>query len=63
MAVSSQLCWFGLKELTAWLGDKIHRHGKFLTPSQLLHNAIGTDFDPNCYVDYLTRKFSALYHL
>ena len=52
-----------LSRITAWLGDRIHRHGRLLTPPQLLQNAIGADFDPTCYVDYLTRKFSALYNL
>lgn len=52
-----------LSRVTAWLGEKIHRHGCFLTPPQLLRNAIGTDFDPAYYVDYLTKKFSALYNL
>ena len=52
-----------LSRITGWLGDKIHRHGRLLTPPQLLRNAIGADFDPNCYVDYLIRKFTALYNL
>ena len=52
-----------LSRVTAWLGDKIHRHGRLLTPPQLLHNAIGQAFDPACYVNYLKRKFSALYNL
>ncbi len=52
-----------LSGVTAWLGEKIHRHGKFMTPPELLRNAIGTDFDPNCYVDYLVKKYSALYQL
>lgn len=52
-----------LSRVTAWLGEKIHRHGKLLTPPQLLKNAIGADFDPNCYVDYLTKKFTSLYNL
>ncbi|MDD6052158.1 MAG: carboxypeptidase M32 [Clostridiales bacterium] len=52
-----------LSRVTAWLGEKIHRHGCFLTPSQVLRNAIGTDFDPACYVDYLTEKFTGLYKL
>ncbi len=52
-----------LSGVTAWLGEKIHRHGKLMTPPELLRNAIGTDFDPNCYVDYLVKKYSALYQL
>ncbi len=52
-----------LTRITTWLGDKIHRHGRFLTPNQLLMNAIGKPFDPICYTDYLTSKFSDLYQL
>lgn len=52
-----------LFRITAWLGEKIHRHGRLLTPPHLLKNAIGQDFDPACYVNYLKRKFSALYSL
>ena len=52
-----------LNRVTNWLGEKIHRHGRLLTPPQLLKNAIGLDFDPHCYVDYLTRKFTQLYKL
>ncbi len=52
-----------LSRVTAWLGEKIHRHGSLLTPPQLLQSAIGAEFDPNCYVDYLTKKFSRLYNL
>ena len=52
-----------LSRITAWLGEKIHRHGRMMTPADLLHAAIGEAFDPHCYVDYLTRKFSSLYRL
>lgn len=52
-----------LSRITAWLGEKIHRHGRMLTPPQLLREAIGADFDPNCYVNYLTKKFTSLYAL
>lgn len=52
-----------LSPITAWLGEHIHRYGRLLKPAQLLENAMGAAFDPNCYVDYLTRKFSALYNL
>lgn len=52
-----------LSRVTAWLGEKIHRHGRMLTPNALLMNAIGQPFNPNCYVDYLTKKFTDLYKL
>ena len=52
-----------LSRITAWLGEKIHRHGRMLTPPALLQNAIGGPFDPECYVQYLTKKFTDLYKL
>lgn len=52
-----------LTPITAWLREKIHRHGRVLTPAQLLENAAGTAFDPACYTSYLTDKFSKLYNL
>ncbi|MBQ8654028.1 MAG: carboxypeptidase M32 [Clostridia bacterium] len=52
-----------LTPVTAWLGDKLHRYGKLLTPDKLLLNAMGEPFNPVCYTDYLTKKFSELYKL
>jgi len=52
-----------LSRVTAWLGEKIHRHGRALTPNALLLNAMGEAFNPQCYVDYLTKKFTELYRL
>lgn len=52
-----------LRPITAWLGEKIHRYGQLLTPSQLIENACGGPFDPHYFVDYLTEKYTALYNL
>ena len=52
-----------LSQVTAWLREKIHRHGSSLTPAQVLENACGAPFDPTYYTDYLTEKYSALYGL
>lgn len=52
-----------LRPVTAWLGEKIHRYGQLLLPGELLENACGAPFDPNCYVDYLKKKYGELYHL
>ena len=49
--------------VTAWLGERVHQHGRLLKPAQILERAIGEPFDPTCYTDYLTRKFTALYQL
>ncbi len=52
-----------LAPVTAWLVEKIHRHGLLLLPGQLLENACGAPFDPNRFVDYLKKKFGELYRL
>ncbi len=52
-----------LSRITAWLGEKIHRHGRMLTPAQLLTGALNAPFDPACYTAYLAKKFKALYRL
>ena len=52
-----------LRPITAWLGERIHQYGRLLKPADLLRNAIGTEFDPNCYVQYLTDKYKGLYRL
>ena len=52
-----------LAPITAWLAERIYRFGKVKTPGELLRNACGADFDPQFYVDYLTRKYTALYNL
>ncbi len=52
-----------LSRVTGWLGEKIHRHGRMLTPTQLLQNALSEPFDPGCYTAYLTKKFRSLYRL
>ncbi|MBQ8161337.1 MAG: carboxypeptidase M32 [Clostridia bacterium] len=52
-----------LTPVTAWLRERIHRHGKFLTPAEVLKNAGVAPFDPSKYTDYLKDKYRALYHL
>jgi len=51
-----------LTAVSAWLGEKIHRHGRLLEPADALKNACGS-FDPTAYTDYLVKKFTALYDL
>ena len=52
-----------LKPITAWLGEKIHHYGQLLTPDELVLNGCGGPFDPNCYVNYLKKKYGELYNL
>ena len=50
-----------LRPVTRWLGARIHRYGKLLTPAQLLESACGAPFEAQHYVDYLKQKFTDLY--
>ena len=47
--------------VTAWLGERIHRHGCLLKPKQLIENACGGAFDPKYYTEYLIDKYTKLY--
>ena len=44
-----------------WLTEHIYKFGCMYEPSELLEMCCGEKFDPSCYVDYLTAKFSAIY--
>jgi len=49
--------------LLSWLREKIHRFGKIYDPVDLLERATGEKPDPNYFVDYVIRKYSAVYGL
>ena len=51
-----------LTTVTGWLKEKIHRHASFLKPGALFRSVCG-EFDAGFYTDYLTEKYTALYHL
>ena len=51
-----------LTDIKEWLKEKIHRHASLYQPSVLFEKACGA-FDPSYYADYLTEKFTKLYHL
>ena len=51
-----------LSRITGWLQEKIHRHASLYRPGQLFEMACGK-FNPDFYVDYLTRKYTDLYQL
>jgi carboxypeptidase Taq len=46
--------------LAAWLGTHVHRHGRSLTPDEILQRATGTALDPCPYLADLTRKVDQL---
>ncbi|MDZ5471259.1 carboxypeptidase M32 [Bacillus sp. 31A1R] len=50
-------------KIQGWLKDKIHQHGKFLTPNELIVNATGEELNAQYLVDYLEEKYSKVYGL
>ena len=49
--------------LRAWLVDKVHRHGRLLSPPELIEQAVGGPLDPAPLLDHLSAKYRALYGL
>lgn len=51
-----------LTKVKAWLHEHIHRHAGLYQPTTLFEMACGK-FNPQYYTDYLTEKYTNLYHL
>lgn len=51
-----------LSQVTSWLREHFHRHASFYKPGELFESVCGK-FDSKYYTDYLTEKFTKLYHL
>jgi carboxypeptidase Taq len=49
--------------LRSWLREKIHRHGRTLTPPELIEQAVGGPLDPAPMLEHLSAKYGALYEL
>ncbi|GGK95062.1 carboxypeptidase M32 [Deinococcus radiotolerans] len=49
--------------LRAWLVERVHQHGRSLTPAELTVQATGRPLSADPYVAYLTRKYGEIYNL
>ena len=49
--------------LRVWLREKIHRHGRLLSPPELIEQAVGGPLDPAPMLEHLRAKYGALYGL
>jgi carboxypeptidase Taq len=52
-----------LSALRVWLRERIHRHGRLLTPPELVEQAVGGPLDPAPMLEHLRAKYGALYEL
>jgi carboxypeptidase Taq len=46
-----------------WLKENIHKYGRQFTPNELCQRVTGKALNEEPYLSYLTKKYSALYHL
>jgi carboxypeptidase Taq len=46
--------------INSWLCEKIYRHGRVLTPSEVIHNVSGKELDPSFLTVYLEEKFTRI---
>jgi carboxypeptidase Taq len=52
-----------LTKLKDWLGENIHRHGKLLTPAEILKSVTGEEINSGYLIDYLESKYKEIYNL
>ena len=52
-----------LGSLRVWLREKVHRHGRLLSPAELVEQAVGGPLDPAPMLEHLREKYGALYGL
>ena len=51
------------RALLAWLRDRVHRHGRKFTSTELLQRITGSPLTAEPYVTYLKQKYSEIYQL
>jgi len=49
--------------LLSWLRDRVHRHGRKLTPDELVERATGSPITAGPWIAYVREKFTGLYGL
>ena len=61
--VEQQIQGGDFNALTAWMREKVHRHGAKFKPQELVQRITGGKIDKEPYLRYLTRKYSDIYQL
>lgn len=59
--LETQLALGQIAGLMEWLRDNIHRHGRALSPGELVIRATGRKLDHQAFVRYANKKFTYLY--
>jgi len=61
--LEDQLSNGNFEVLNSWLRKNIHQMGRLLDADELLHQVTGKNLDCAAYLDYLGRKYRAIYKL
>ena len=61
--LEDQLSNGNFEVLNSWLRKNIHQMGRLLDADELLHQVTGKDLDCAAYLDYLGKKYRAIYKL
>ncbi len=61
--LDEQIAQGSFGELRGWLRDKIHRHGRKLTATELLQRATGEGLRADSWLAYVRSKFGEIYDL
>jgi len=61
--VGAQIQSGHFKAITAWMHEKVHRHGAKFKPQELVQRITGSKIDQEPYIRYLTSKYSEIYQL
>lgn len=59
--LNAQMARGDLTPLRKWLTEKLYRHGAKYYPSELVRMITGGGIDPRPYLNYLNRKYRAIY--
>ena len=62
-AINDELANGQVTALHQWLGEHIHKSGSKYDPAELISRATGNTLDPQPFIQYTTKKFSAIYEL
>ena len=52
-----------IKPIREWLSKKIHHHGAFKKPLEILKEVTGEGLNPDHLADYLEEKYTKIYQL
>ena len=52
-----------ISPVNSWLCERIWKYGSLKKPSELIRGALGGEFDPSYYTDYLEAKLCEVYRL